>query len=269
MSPAQQPATNKPAPASSARIGASLLMAIDSVPETRGLGVRLASEKGISTLRGCPAEEPYVLIELRPPVSGGQTPPSVSVGKEWANLALNLGGATLSWVGVAGSAAVAPETGGLSLAGVALLWTGAVASSVQVGNSIFRLGAIYTGHSSTVEQADEIRAYTVITDLLDVAGIAGAGGAFKEAAAADKALGRAGFSTYDALKGGALSRPIRRRLTEALALQGAKRVAAAKITLIVRLKLLDAFAAAYGLSSSAYTGAIHDVVVFIVHPGQS
>ena len=252
---------------------ARLLLAVDSVLETRGLGVKVLVGGRITTLRGSSAGQPFVLINLRPPLGAQastkpQAPPlpDVSVGKEWANFALNLGGATLSWIGVAGTAAVAPETGGASLIGTTFLWTGAVASSVSVGNSIARLTAIYTGHASIVAKADKMCVYTITNDVLDLAGIAGAGSAFKEAAAADKALGRVGVSTWEAASGKAFSRPMRRRITEAMALQGAKRVAAARITLIVRLKLIDAFAAAYGVSASSYAGGIHDIAVLIVHP---
>ena len=125
---------------------------------------------------------------------------------------------------------------------------------------------IYTGRASVGDKADHMPGYTIASNVLDVAGLAGSGGALKEAAEADRVLGKAGFNTYDALKGGALSRPVRRRMTEALALQGARRVAAERITLIVRLKALDAFAQAYGIGVSAYSGAVHDVLVFIVHP---
>ena len=154
---------------------ARLLLAIDSVPETRGLGVKVAAGGTIVTLRGSPPDQPFVLIELRPPLAPAQAATAaraastVSVGKELANLALNLGGATLSWIGVAGTAAVAPETGGLSLAGTALIWTGAVASSVQVGNSVARLTAIYTGHGALVEKVDHMRVYTIANDALDLA----------------------------------------------------------------------------------------------------
>ena len=263
------PVVNPPASGYSAR----LLLAVDSVPQTRGLGVKVAANGQIVTLRSSPPDQPFVLIELRPPLVSPQAArsapaaPSVSVGKEWANLALNLGGATLSWIGVAGTAAVAPETGGLSLAGTALIWTGAVASTVQVGNSVARLTAIYTGHAALVEKADGMRVYTIANDALDLAGILGAGGAFKEAAAADKALGKVGMGTWDVASGRAISRPLRRQITKALELQGAKRVAAARITLIVRLKLLDAFAAAYGVSVSSYSGGLHDIAVLIIHPG--
>ena len=271
--PTQVPATPVFKPPA-AGYAARLLLAVDSVPETRGLGVQVLAGGRVTTLRASSPGQPFVLINLRPPL-GVQSaapqapPPKESVGREWANLALNLGGATLSWIGVAGTAAVAPETGGASLVGTAVIWTGAVASSVQVGNSIARLTAIYTGHSALVEKADHMRVYTITNDALDLAGILGAGGAFKEAAVADKALGKVGVSTWEAASGKAFSRPMRRRITEAMALQGAKRVAAARITLIVRLKLIDAFAAAYGVSVSSYTGGIHDIAVLIVHPDAS
>ena len=89
-----------------------------------------------------------------------------------------------------------------------------------------------------------MRVYTIANDALDLAAILGAGGAFKEVAVADKALGRVGVGTWEAASGRAISRPMRRQITRALELQGAKRVAASRITLIVRLKLIDAFAAA-------------------------
>ena len=105
-------------------------------------------------------------------------------------LAVNLGGATLSWIGVVGTAAAAPETGGISLAGTVLMWTGAVASSTQVLNSVGRITAIYSGHGALVEKADKSRVYIITNDALDLAGIAGAGGAFKRRLPWKRALAR-------------------------------------------------------------------------------
>ena len=113
-----------------------------------------------------------------------------------------------------------------------------------------------------------MRVYIIANDALDLAGIAGAGGAFKEAAALEKGISKTGVRTMDLVSGSPISRPLRRQLTQALELQGVKRVAAARFTLIVRMKLLNAFAAVYGISVSAYNGAIHDVSVLIVHPNQ-
>ncbi len=253
--------------------GAKLLMAVDSVPETRGMGVKVAEGGRIVTLRGSKPGEPFVVIELRPPLRPAQAPPVAApaeekpnISKEWGVLALNLGGATLSWIGVVGTAAAAPETGGISLAGTVLMWSGAVASSAQVLNSVGRLTAIYTGHGALVTKADKTLVYVVANDALDFAGILGAGGAFKEAAALEKGVAKTGVRTWDLAAGSPISRPLRRQLTQALELQGVKRVAAARITLIVRMKLLNAFAAVYGISVSSYNGAIHDVSVLIVHP---
>lgn len=239
------------------------------------MGVKVAEGGRIVTLRGSGPGEPFVVIELRPPLQPARAAtvaapaaPSPDVGKEWMVLAVNLGGATLSWIGVVGTAAAAPETGGISLAGTVLMWTGAVASSAQVLNSVGRITAIYSGHGVLVEKADKSRIYIIANDALDLAGIAGAGGAFKEAAALEKGISRTGVRTMDLVSGSPISRPLRRQLTQALELQCVKRVAAARITLIVRMRLLNAFAAVYGVSASAYNGAIHDVSVLIVHPDQ-
>ena len=250
---------------------ARLIGAVDSVPETHGMGVRLIDDNRMSVLRASPPMQPFVVIQLRPPraaapgpVAGPKPVEEVSVGKEWLNLGLNLGGATLSWIGVAGSVAAAPETGGVSLAGTVLLYGGATASSVQVGNSVWRLWAIYHGHSRWVSQADHNAVYTRVNTGLDVVGLVGAGGAVKETVGTVRALDEAGLGIRDGL--GALNRQQRLRLTGALELEGAKRVAAARINFILRLRLLNAFAAAYGTGASSYNGAVHDVVVFIVHP---
>ena len=262
-----------PAPTANRGYAAKLVMAIDSVPETRGMGVKLEEGGQFVTLRGSPPGAPFVVIELRRPLApvraaaaAAPAEPKPDIGKEWMVLAVNLGGASLSWVGVVGTAAAAPETGGLSLAGTVLMCTGAVASSAQVLNSVGRLTAIYSGHGALVEKADKSRVYIIANDALDLAGIVGSGGAFKEAAALEKGIGKTGLRTLDIAAGSPISRPLRRQLTRALELQGAKRVAASRITLIVRMKLLNAFAAVYGISASSYNGAVHDVSVLIVHP---
>lgn len=169
-------------------------------------------------------------------------------------------------MGVVGTAAAAPETGGVSLVGTVAMWSGAIATSVQAANSIGRLTAIYTGHSALVDKADHMKIYVVANDVLDGVGIFGSAGAFKEISVAEKAAGKTGFRTWELAAGNKLSRPARRQLTKALELQGAKRLAASRITFIVRMKLLDAFAAVYGVSVSAYTGALHDIAVLIVEP---
>ncbi len=234
---------------------------MDSVPATRGMGVVLIDHGRPITLRACAPDAAFVLVQLRPPSpAGAPAPEKISVGKEW----LNLGGATLPWIGVAGSVAAAPETGGVTLAGTVLLYGGATASSLQVVNSVGRLYAIYSGHSRWVTNLDHNAVDTRTSTALDVVSLIGAGGAAKETVATTRALGHAGSSFREGL--GALNRQQRRRLTTALELQGARRVAATRINLVLRLKLLDAFGAAYGTGTSAYNRVVHDLVVFIVNP---
>lgn len=43
-------------------------------------------------------------------------------------------------------------------------------------------------------------------------------------------------------------------------------MAAARVNLVLKLKLVDAFGAIYRTGTSAYNGVAHDIVVFIVHP---
>lgn len=69
--------------------GSKLLVAVDSVPEIHGIGVKVAEGGRIVTVRGSIPSEPFMLIELRPPLrlSKGTAPaapvePKVDVGKE-------------------------------------------------------------------------------------------------------------------------------------------------------------------------------------------
>lgn len=262
MKPSARP---PPRPVASGVYARRLVAAVDSVPATRGMGVMLIDHGRLSVVRACAPDATFVVVQLRSPspkvVPGPERIPS---GKEWLNLGLNLGGAALSWIGIAGSVAAAPETGGVSLGATVLLYGGATASSLQVVNSVGRLYAVYSGHSRWVTNLDHNAVYTRTSTALDVIGLVGAGGAVKETVATTRALGRAGSSFSEGL--GALNRQQRLRLTAALELQGARRVAASRINLVLRLKLLDAFGAAYGTGTSAYGGAVHDLVVFIVDP---
>lgn len=63
-----------------------------------------------------------------------------------------------------------------------------------------------------------------------------------------------------------ISRPMRKQLTEQLELQGAKRVSAAKINKVVKQWMLDALSGAIGMTGSAMTGVVHEVIVWISSP---
>ena len=65
-----------------------------------------------------------------------------------------------------------------------------------------------------------------------------------------------------------MSRPVRRRLTIALELHGAKRVEGHLINRLVRQRLLDGFAAALGLVASSSSGLIKEAVVWITDETQ-
>jgi hypothetical protein len=97
----------------------------------------------------------------------------------------------------------------------------------------------------------------------DVVGLIGAGGALKELKVAHSALKAEGFSMMQAARAD-LSRPVRRRLTEGLALQGGRRASGPIINRFVRQKLLDGAAGVIGLTASATDGATKDLVIWVV-----
>lgn len=96
----------------------------------------------------------------------------------------------------------------------------------------------------------------------DGVGLVGAGGAFVQIKAANAALRRADVGWSLAARPG-LSRPLRRRLTEALGLQGARRLPGTVINAVVRQRLLDATAGAVGMVSSASSGIFSDIAVWM------
>jgi transcription antitermination factor NusA-like protein len=61
---------------------------------------------------------------------------------------------------------------------------------------------------------------------------------------------------------------MRRALTSSLELQGAKRVAATQINAVIKQRLLDALGAAVGMTGSAFSGVIQELVVWAVSPGE-
>lgn len=181
---------------------------------------------------------------------------------EWVSLGFNCGGAVLSWIGVAGSTALAPVTGGLSFGATALLYGGAVATSGQCLVSSYRVYNVEKGRDDRNAALDSSKIYTYTMGVADVVGIVGAGGALKEIKETNAVLAESGVG-WDLATSGKLSRPIRRRLTMALELQGAKRVSGAVIDRVLRQRLLDATAGVIGLVASGTTGLLKDVVVWL------
>lgn len=262
----------------------ALIGVVDGVPETRGIGVVLIESSRLHRLRMPDAGEATVVFELRErprgipfiqraPVTAGHmqfpSPPArapaqvqrsaaSSPATEWTNLGLNCGGAVLAWIGVAGLSSLAPVTGGVSGAGAVLMYGGAVAATGQCMVSIARTANVHRGRSDINQSWDDNRVYYWTMLAADGVGLLGAGGALKELKATNAALREAGFSFAQARRGETISRPMRRRLTTALELQGATRVSGAVINRVVRQKLLDGGAGALGLFASGYSGVLNE-----------
>jgi hypothetical protein len=193
----------------------------------------------------------------------GQTSPA----QEWLAFGFNCGGAVLSWVGVVGTAATAPVTGGQSLLGTALLWGGALAASGACSVSVFRAGAMITGHAAVNQSLDGNGPYLWTMRGFDLVGLLGVGGAIKDIMATRDALEVSGLGWRRAMAD-EISRPQRRVITQSLDLVGSKRVGAKLIGAIVKQRLLAAIAAGVGVGSSAAAGSMHDLVVWVVIPQQ-
>ena len=266
----------------------ALVGVVDSVPETRGIGVVFIESGRLHRLRMPDAGEATIVFELRDrpkgipfiqhrPALGRQMslhapapalaprapaqPPRhapSSPATEWTNLGLNCGGAVLAWIGVAGLTSLAPVTGGVSGLGAIVMYGGALAASGQCVVSVARTANVYRGRTDINEGWDDSRLYYWTMLAADGVGVLGAGGALKELKATNAALREAGFSLARAHRGETISRPMRRRLTTALELQGAKRVPGAVINRVVRQRLLDGAAGALGLFASGFSGALNE-----------
>src|SRR5262249_20313494 len=125
-----------------------------------------------------------------------------SVAAEWTSLGLNCGGAVLAWLGVVGTALVAPETGGASLYATSVMYTGAVASTGQCGFSIYRVYNIKHGREDRNQSLDDNKYYIWGMRAADGVAFLGAGGAFAEYRATRRALEEAGVSWLGAATGG-------------------------------------------------------------------
>ena len=96
----------------------------------------------------------------------------------------------------------------------------------------------------------------------DVIGLVGAGGALKELKTTHAVLMEANVD-WKVASAGRLSRPMRRQLTTLLELQSGKRVSGAVIGQLLKKRLLDGAAGALGMVSSAASGMVHEIVVWI------
>ena len=262
----------------------TLLNAVDSVPSLHGFGMVLIEDGRVERLRLAPTSGETVVIERRSPVwppAVATSPPALpvvsrerprdvgtSVTTEWMSAGFNCGGMVLAWVGVVGTGAVAPVTGGASLVGTALLWGGAIATTGQCAASAYRLTNIQRGRTDINETLDADPRYVWTMRGADVIGLVSGAGALREVAHAAVAADKVGIGLFDASRS-SFSRPMRLRMTQAWELQGAKRVSAVAINAVAKQRLLDALCAAVGITGSAATGATKDLVVWVVTPTEA
>lgn len=249
---------------------ATLIKAVDHVPETRGFGIVLIANGMTRTVRTAAAGGETIVFEYRRSPTGRHPAPvphirtaTTSPATEWLSLGFNCGGAVLSWIGVVGTAAAAPVTGGQSLFGTAALWGGALATSATCSVSVFRVGAMETGYSSVDIAMDNSAGFVWTMRGLDVVGLLGVGGAIKDVMETRDALDAAGVDWRDAAAG-QMSRQQRKLVTSQLGLLGGKRVAATLISQVVKQRLLAALAAAASITGSLSTGSTHDLIVWLV-----
>ncbi|MEE3624579.1 hypothetical protein UCD39_11340 [Nitrospirillum sp. BR 11752] len=255
----------------------ALISVVDSVPETQGMGVVTIHHDRVCRFRDPRGDGSIAVFEYRDsplatfpgPLPASPHPQSVprdgstSPAVEWISLGLNCGGAVLAWVGVVGTGALAPVTGGTSGFATVALWGGAVATSAQCVASGYRAVNLIRGRSDINTALDKDWKYVWGLYVLDGFGLLTAKGVLQEAWAANRALGKAGVS-FESAAAKVISRQQRLAITEELGLHGAKRVAAAQIDAVVRRKLMDALIAAIGISSSSINGIIKDIIVWVV-----
>jgi hypothetical protein len=266
MATATQPSSGIPS-------DSDLRVIVDSTPELQGAGIMVVVGGKKRIVRYPLTQDLIVVFEFRErsaasgpvrpakPRDNGSSPTG-----EWVAFGLNCGGAFLAWIGVAGTAAIAPETGGASLAGTALLWGGAVAASGQCVASVYRVTNIARGREDINKSLDENPVYAWSMRGADVVALVGAGGAIKEIWATNKALQEARVGWGKVVEGEL--KPYQRwRLTKKMELQGGTKrdpLAAARISAVAKQRILDLTGAAVGLVASAQSGVIYDVVVWAI-----
>ncbi len=124
------------------------------------------------------------------------------------------------------------------------------------------MGNIYRGRSDINDALDQNNVYHWTMLGADVVGLVGAHGALTEVRKTGDILASRSLSWTRAAND-PISRPMRRQLTEQLELQGAKRVSAHDIHSVIKQRMPGGIAGALGVTGSAMTGAIHELIVWI------
>jgi len=124
--------------------------------------------------------DPAINADTERWADAGQTPPNVQpavvetspLTSEWVGLGLTCGLTAVSVIGLIASGAAEVPTAGASTFGVALAWTGLLATSAQCGNAIDRIISLYrdpSGKQLEAMDADPIYQDTMLLiDLISI-----------------------------------------------------------------------------------------------------
>jgi len=220
---------------------------MSAVPGLPRFGVALADGPYIGYLRYPPPTASSFLVLTTTPAIGRDAPPAGPVDRgalhhEIGELGFSCGGFALSAIGIGLATAAAPATGGLSATGAVLLYAPAAASGVQCAVSIDRVWNEFAGDHGANVAMERSPVYRYGMPALTVVGLVGTGSAFRDIAAADKALAKGGASFWNA-SFDQLSRQQRLTLTSGLELGGPRRASSATINLLMRKSIVDAVGA--------------------------
>ena len=204
---------------------------------------------------------PSSALTPRPGASGASRMAGTSVADEWKSLGFNCGGAVLAWVGVAGTGAAAPVTGGLSFGASLVLYGGAIAASGQCVASVYRIHNAIHGRAAVNDALDANSYYRWTMRGADAVGLLGAGAALNEARVAGKALRAAGTGWSQAVQRTTTSAQ-RVRVAAGLELP-ITRIGSKVLSRLARQKLLDSAAAVLGIYASYDGGVIRELIVWI------
>lgn len=266
-----------------------MVAAIGRIRQLRGVGIGFVG-RGMSQVLRQPATpsgfQTWIILrerELPTPSSGPPAPLTQAesqIGSELLNMGLSCGAMVAAGAASATGVAAAPVTGGASLAITVLVWAGAVATAAQCG--------IATGR--VINELLDPRANDILdsepwvqrsSQILDAISLAGGVASLGQAAQAAIRLGRtSGRPLRQILQG--MNRAERRRLAQDIARytnqattrrQFIRMARQGRIPSIftrqqvgraVQEQLLSAISSALGITGSASSGVVREVVVHVV-----
>jgi len=239
----------------------AILHALAGVPEAQGMGVIVIRNGSVYPLRRpTPPASQWLVVGFRPAAAAPPLPqqPHEHVGGEWADFGMNCGGLVLTGAGTVGTVFLAPETGGASFGGTVYMASQAAVALGQCSVSVYRLWNVYHGRQAVNDALDNSRWYHVVMYTADAYALVDVARTGVETMRYARDVEEAEVS-FSRLLSEQLNRNERLRLTEALELQGARRVAAARLAMHARTQITQAIAAVMALGGSARSGLLHAI----------